>query len=114
MNIEPLQFRDVIDRHSYYQPVYRVDFWRRLTPRPGGDPESMGYKQDSYRISCATSVREVRSWAEEHADSRQFVIWIELGPDEDRTIVRVEGVDPTNPGQRHLGEILDDPDLSAR
>jgi hypothetical protein len=104
MNVEPLQFRDVIDRHSYYQPVYRVDFWKQQTPPPGGDPELMGYKQDSYRISGARSVREVRRWAEEHADGRQFVIWIELGTDEDRTIARVEGVDPTNPKQRHLAE----------
>jgi hypothetical protein len=104
MNVEPLQFRDVIHRHGYYQPVYRVDFWRRQEPSPGGDPEMMGYKQDSYRISGAKSVREVRSWAEENADGRQFVLWIELGPDDDRTIARVEGIDPTNPNKRDLVE----------
>jgi hypothetical protein len=104
MNVESLQFRDVIDRHGYYQPVYRVDFWRRQDPPLGGDPEIMGYKQDSFRIRGAKSVREVRSWAEENAARRQFVIWIELGPDDDRTIVRVEGVDPTNPKQRHQAE----------
>jgi hypothetical protein len=104
MNVEPLQFRDVIDRHSSYQPVYRVDFWRQQDPAPGGDPEIMGYKQDSVRIRGAKSVREVRAWAEENAAGRQLVIWIELGPDDDRTIVRVEGVDPTRPKHRHQAE----------
>jgi hypothetical protein len=104
MNVQPLQFRDVITRHDYYQPVYRVDFWRQQDAPVGADPELMGYKQDSYRISEATSVREVRAWAEQNSDGRQFVIWIELGPEDDRTIARIEGVDPTNPNQRHLAE----------
>lgn len=104
MKVEPLQFRDVISRHDYYQPVYRVDFWRRFEASADSDPALMGYKQDSYRIRDAKSVREARSWAEENADGRDFVIWIELGPENDRTIARVEGVDPTNPNERHLAE----------
>jgi hypothetical protein len=79
VEVVSLQRGDVIDRHSYYQPVYRIDLWRRLDPPPDGDAEIMGYKQDSYRIRGAKSVREVRSWAEENAAGRQFVIWIELG-----------------------------------
>jgi hypothetical protein len=59
---------------------------------------------DSYRLTGAKSVREVRVWAKENADGRQFVIWIELPPDDERTIARVEGVDPTNPHERHLAE----------
>jgi hypothetical protein len=104
MKTEPLQRQDVRTRNDDYQPVYRVDFWQRLDPPAGGDAELMGYRQDSYRLSGAKSVREVRSWAEGEAAGRDFVIWIELGPAEDRTIARVEGVDPTKPRQRDLAE----------
>lgn len=104
MKSEPLQFRDLITRHDYYQPAYRVDFWRQYDPPPGGDPEKMGYQQESHRVTGAKSVHEVHSWAETTADGRAFVIWVELPPDDDRTIARVEGVDPTNPLQRDLAE----------
>jgi hypothetical protein len=101
VEVVPLQRDDVVTRHDYYQPVYRVDFWRRQDPSPGIGPDSTGYEQDSYRIHGAKNVHEVRAWADENAGHRQFVIWIELGPDDDRSIARVEGVDPT---QRHLAE----------
>jgi len=104
MKAEPLGTLDLRNRHDYYQPAYRVDFWRRYDPPAGGDPERMGYQQDSYRIREAKNVGEVRSWAEENADGREFVIWIELPPDGERTIARVEGVDPTNPRKRDQAE----------
>lgn len=104
MNVQYLQFEDVYARHGYYQPVYRIDFWRQHDPPPGEGTEKMGYKQDAYRLTGAKNVHEVRAWAQENADGRSFVIWIELGPADDRTIARVEGVDPTNPGERHLAE----------
>jgi len=104
VEIVRLERDDVATRHDYYQPVYRVDFWERCAPPTGSDPEKMGYRRDSYRIRGAKSVHEVRAWASESASRRQFVIWIELGPANTRTIARVEGVDPTNPSQQHLAE----------
>lgn len=104
MKVEPVNFGDANTRHGYYQPVYRVDFWRRYDPPAGGAPEKMGYQQESHRVSGAKNVSEVRSWAREHGGGREFVIWIELGPADDRTIARVEGVDPTNPQERELAE----------
>ena len=37
-------------------------------------------------------------------DGREFVLWVELGPDDERTIARVEGIDPTNPSEDSLAE----------
>jgi hypothetical protein len=104
MNIEQIDFPDMIDRHSYYQPVYRVDFWLRDEPAAGGDPEVMGYRKTSHRVRGAKSVSEVREWADANAQGRGVVIWIELPPEDDRTIARIEGVDPTIPNRRHLAE----------
>jgi hypothetical protein len=104
MRVERIDYHDMRVRHGYYQPVYRIDFWTRPDPPPGGDPEKMGWVKTSYRVSEAKSVREVRAWAEENANGQTFVLWTELGPADDRTLVRIEGVDPTNPNKRHLAE----------
>ena len=61
VDVTPLQRDDVVTRHDYYQPVYRVDFWQRHEAPLGIDPEKMMYKQDSYRIDGAKNVREVRA-----------------------------------------------------
>jgi hypothetical protein len=103
LTVESIEYGDLV-RRGYYQPVYRVDFWRQQEPQPGGDPAIMGWVQDTYRIRGAKSVREVRQWAEANGGGQDFVIWIELGPEDDRTIARVEGIDPTNPNKDSLAE----------
>src|SRR5438309_1352515 len=104
LDVQPIEYGDHFTRHDYYQPVYRVDLWRQLEGPPGSDPALWGWKQDAYRIRGAMSVRQVRAWAESNAGGRQIVIWIELGPENDRTIARVEGIDPTNPNEDSLAE----------
>jgi len=104
LDVQPIEYGDHFTRHDYYQPVYRVDLWRQLEGPPGSDPAHWGWKLDAYRIRGARSVREVRAWAESNVSGRQIVIWIELGPENDRTIVRVEGIDPTNPNEDALAE----------
>jgi hypothetical protein len=104
LEVEPVEYGDHISRHDVYQPVYRVDFWRQHKPQPGEDPALMGWQRESYRVRGARSVRGVRTWAEGNGGGREIVIWVELGPSDDRTIIRVEGVDPTNPNQDSLAE----------
>lgn len=104
LEVEPIEYGDHVSRHGVYQPVYRVDFWRQFEPQTGEDPAKMGWQRESFRVRGARSVRGVRAWAEDNGGGREFVIWIELGPSDDRMIVRVEGVDPTIPKQDSLAE----------
>lgn len=64
----------------------------------------MRWEQDAYRIRGAKSVREVCAWADENGGHREVVIWIEVGLEADRTLAKVEGIDPTNPSQDSLTE----------
>jgi len=105
LEVERIEYGDHLTGHDYYQPVYRVDFWRQFEPQqPGDDPALMGWEKESFRLRGAKSAREARGWAEANGDGRDFVLWIELPPDDDRTIARVEGIDPTNPSNDSLAE----------
>jgi hypothetical protein len=98
LNVEPLE-RDAVKviRWQVDDPLYRVDFWHQLQTPPGARQETMGYKQDSYRLTEANGFGEVLAWAEANSDGRSYVIYVELSRGGERGIVRLEGSDPTNP-----------------
>jgi hypothetical protein len=97
MNAHPLERDEVITvRWEYYEPDYRVDFWHQISPPEGSAAETMGYKQDSFRITGAKDVHEVLDWAEKNANDRTFVVWGAYKTPEGHGIVRVHGLDPTH------------------
>ena len=92
---DPLDRDERAVRWQITDTVYVVDFWHRLAPPPGGDPEKQGHKQDSFRVSGADSVEDVLSWARTNAEGRSFVLYLQLGAAVERGIVQIHGTDPT-------------------
>jgi hypothetical protein len=99
LNVEPLA-RDAIKSIEWEiaDPVYRVDFWHRPDPPLGVEPDQVGYKQHSYEIRNAAGLEEVRIWAEENANGRLFVVYVQIPAAPDGPgVVRITGKDPTWP-----------------
>jgi len=55
-------------------------------------------KQHSYEIRNAAGLEDVRIWAEENANGRLFVVYVQIPPAPDGPgVVRITGKDPTWP-----------------
>ena len=81
------------------QPIYRVYFWSRRPAAPGMAAAQMGYAAEEYRILDATDMLEVLQWAQDTARPGQtFCLYVEHVCDGLLGLIRLAGVDPTEPG----------------
>jgi hypothetical protein len=95
LNAQPLE-RDAVKaiKREIPDPVYRVDFWYRRPAAPGEEQEKIMYKQDAYRATDVENVAELLAWAQENAEGRGFVVYVEIGIQGEPGLIRLHGRDP--------------------
>lgn len=87
MRADPVDPRDV--QVEGEADAWRVYFHRRLPDAPGSS-----YVRDEYRLRDAPDARAVLAWAEDHADGRDYVVYVEVRTPQGLTLIRVQGDEP--------------------
>lgn len=80
-------------------PAYRVQVWSRPDPK-GAVPFPLAWRGTTYRLEGAANVAAVLSWAQAHTPpGGKVTVAVESERDGLLGVVRLYGVDPTDPDQ---------------
>lgn len=71
-----------------------VEAWRVYFHRWQSESAGSAYVREEFRLSGATDVRSVLRWADEQADGRAYVVYLELPSPQGPTLIRVQGDEP--------------------